>query len=178
MTMPAQKPGTSEQTVCTPRAFLNAVESRFGKIAFDLAATQENAVTGDDQFFGPGSPWANDSLTADWSQVYEDELTILWCNPPYGMIKGNGFARKARKECAGGDVRVVMLIPAAVATNWFAEEVHGHALVIPIRPRLTFVGHRDPFPKDLMLCCYGIGRVGFEPWQWNAATEARELFAL
>lgn len=160
--MPAQRPGTSEQVVCTPRAFLDAVERRFGKIGFDLAATKENNVTGDDDsFFGPGSTLANDALTVDWSQLGGD---LCWCNPEYGMIKGSrGFAHKARIEAACG-VRIVMLIPAAVATNWFADEIHGHALVIPIRPRLTFVGHKDPFPKDLMLVCYNLGSPGFEPW--------------
>ncbi len=164
--MPAQKPGTSEQTVYTPIEFLEAVEDRFGPLTFDLAATADNTIV-PGCYFGPGSTLAADALTADWPR---DGLS--WCNPPYGMIKRNGFARKARLEAAKGS-RIIMLIPAAVATNWFADEVHGHALVIPIRKRLTFVGHKDPFPKDLMLCCYNVGRVGFEPWRWDVDSEAR-----
>lgn len=166
-TMPAQKPGTSEQTVCTPRVFIDAVAKRFGRIAFDLAATKENSVVGPEDFFGPGSCLANDALTADWAQLDGNhEGEICWLNPPYGLIKGNGFARKVQREALHG-IRVVMLIPAAVATNWFAEEVFGHALVIPIRPRITFIGHKDPYPKDLMLCCYNLGAPGFEPWRWD-----------
>ncbi len=61
----------------------------------------------------------------------------------------------------------MMLIPASVATNWFADEIHGCALVLPIRPRLTFVGHQHPYPKDLMLCVYNLGAPGFEPWRWK-----------
>lgn len=168
MTMPAQRPGTSEQTVCTPRAFLDAVERRFGSLTFDLAATRENSITGDGSFFGHGSLLAEDALTVDWPRE-----KLLWCNPPYGLIKGNGFARKARIESEKGS-RIAMLIPAAVATNWYAEEVHGHAFVLPIRPRLTFVGHTDPYPKDLMLCMFGPGARGFEPWQWNRGSDVAE----
>ncbi len=166
-TMPAQRPGTSEQVVCTPRAFL-AVEKRFGRLTFDLAATRENNVTGDpDSFFGPGSHLANDALTADWMQIADE---TCWLNPEHGMIKGaRGFAHKCRVEAACSKIKIVMLIPASVATNWFAEEIHGHALVIPIRPRLTFVGHKDPYPKDLMICAYNLGAPGFEPWDWRGA---------
>lgn len=165
--MPAQKPGTSEQVVCTPRAFLDAVERRFGRIGFDLAATAANSVVGGSNYFGPDAFMVKDALLAGWPRDL-----LCWLNPPYGMIKGNGFARKARAEAALG-VRIVMLIPAAVATNWFADEVYGHALVIPIRPRLTFIGHKDPFPKDLMLCCYNLGSAGFEPWDWRVMSEVK-----
>lgn len=163
--MPLQRPGTSEQTVCTPRAFLNAVERRFGPITFDLAATSENEVTGSGFYFGPGSSYGENALVVPWPRE-----GLLWCNPPYGLIKGNGFARKGRLEAEKGS-RIAMLIPAAVATNWYADEIHGHAFVLPIRPRLTFVGHKDPYPKDLMLCMFGPGANGFEPWAWNSGGE-------
>lgn len=164
--MPTQRPGTSEQVVCTPPAFIRACEARFGRFGFDLAATPENSIV-PGQHYGPGSLfYAEDALRADWKANLGDHSVLGWLNPEYGMIKGpHGFAAKARREGAKG-VRLVMLIPAAVATNWFADEIHGHALVIPIRPRLTFVGHKDPYPKDLMICAYNLGTPGFEPWRW------------
>ena len=42
--MPAQKPGSSKQDYSTPRAFLDAVEKRFGRIKWDLAAHERNHV--------------------------------------------------------------------------------------------------------------------------------------
>lgn len=160
MTMPAQRPGSSEQTVQTPRAFLDAVEREFGPLTFDLAADPATAICPD--YYGPGSPSAQNSLLANWPRA-----RLCWLNPPYGLIKGDGFARKARLEAAKGS-QLIMLIPASVATNWFADEIHGHALVRPIRPRLTFVGHKDPYPKDLMICAYGpYWSPGFDPWAWR-----------
>lgn len=158
--MPAQRPGTSEQAVRTPPEFLAAVERRFGKLTWDIAANAENSVAGEN-FFGPGSIYSEDALVANWPVTGH-----CWLNPPYGMIKGIGFARRCAVQAARG-CAIVMLIPAAVATNWFADEVYGKALVIPIRPRLTFLGHKDPFPKDLMICAYNLGEPGFEPWDWR-----------
>jgi len=111
-------------------------------------------------FYGPGSSIAENALTENWCRW----AGLLWLNPPYDNIKA--FAAKCRAESAKG-ATIAMLIPASVATNWFAEEIHGHALVLPIRPRLTFVGHKDPYPKDLMLCVYGLAAPGFEPWRWK-----------
>lgn len=157
--MPAQKPGTSVQEVGTPPEFCIAVERRFGDISFDLAANDGNRVHPD--YYGPGSRSGEDALTANWSTASNG---LLWLNPPYDRIRD--FAAKCKEESKLG-AKIVMLIPASVATNWFADLIHGIALVLPVRPRLTFVGHKDPYPKDLMLCCYNVGSVGFEPWHWK-----------
>lgn len=156
--MPAQKPGRSVQEVGTPPEFLSAVEARFGRIFFDLAANDSNAIH--TEFYGPGSQIAEDALNEGWWEWGG----LLWLNPPYDQIKA--FAKKCRTEAKLG-AKIAMLIPASVATNWFADEIYGVALVLPIRPRLTFVGHKDPYPKDLMLCAYNLGAPGFEPWRWK-----------
>jgi phage N-6-adenine-methyltransferase len=158
--MPRQKPATSEQTVCTPLEFIAAVERRFGLITCDLAATRENAVH--PNFLGPGSKYSEDALSVSWQGPAGP---VLWLNPPYSRCAD--FAKKAAEEGAKG-ARVHMLVPASVGSNWFADHVHGKALVLALRPRLTFVGHRWPFPKDLLLCVYGPFVVpGFGLWKWN-----------
>ena len=59
--MPAQKPHRSVQVVETPWEFIDAVEKRFGKIVFDLAATLDNCKVRKPAFkkgyyhYGPGS---------------------------------------------------------------------------------------------------------------------------
>ena len=163
MTMPIQKPGKSEQIVGTPRAFLDAVEERFGKMTFDLAATRENAVCGDgdgDSHFGPGSALASDSLLADWDQVDGN----LWLNPPYAKI-GPWAAKCAGTNTRLGERAILMLIPLTTA-NYALEWIYPYALVLGLNPRVQFVGHSIGFPKDLMLCCYGF-KPGFETWKWK-----------
>jgi len=49
--MPEQKPFRSKQDYGTPRKFLDAVEKKFGKIVFDLAAHKGNAVC--EKYFAP-----------------------------------------------------------------------------------------------------------------------------
>ena len=44
MSVPIQKPGRSRQDYGTPPEFLAAVVARFGPLAFDLAASRDNAV--------------------------------------------------------------------------------------------------------------------------------------
>lgn len=51
-------------------------------------------------------------------------------------------------------------------TDWFRARVWGHAHVLGISPRLTFVGSKDPYPKDLMLSCFGKMTNGFALWRW------------
>lgn len=165
-TGPSIKRGRSEQVVGTPRVFLDAVEDRFGVITWDLAATADNRVNGRnglgrEDYFGPDHPSERyrDALAADW-----DMSGTLWCNPPFASI--GPWATKcaeARTRCDW----TLLLVPASVDSEWFAEHVHGKGLVMPLRPRLKFVGHADPYPKPLMLVAYGFGAVGFEPWRWR-----------
>lgn len=163
--MPKQKPGKSEQTVGTPPEFLAAVRGRFGMIGWDLAATADNSVAGCFAYFGPGSLDGEDSLAQDWPKA-----KLCWLNPPFGNIAP--FAAKACLESKRG-VRTAMLVPASVGSNWFASYVFGKAAVLAIRPRLTFVGQKDPYPKDLILCLYGPwSPPGFALWNWKSGEAA------
>lgn len=156
--MPAQKPGESEQVVCTPPEFLAAVVRRFGPIRFDLAATEENKVA--PAYFGPGSTHGEDALEQRWILG-----GVLYCNPPFGDIEP--WVRKAVEEGADG-ARVHMLLPASVSSRWFLEHVHRRALVLALCPKLSFVDHDNQFPKDLMLCVFGPWVApGFDVWRWR-----------
>jgi hypothetical protein len=163
--MPEQKPGESEQVVGTPRAFLDALERRFGPIRWDLAANASNAVVDGGRFYGPGSAHGEDALVMPWWKLGG----VQFLNPEFGQC-----AEFAAKACAEGRLgaRVKMLVPASVSTDWWRESVHGQALALFIRPRLTFVGHDDAYPKDLALVAYGPWVApGYDTWKWNA-TEA------
>ena len=160
MSGPNSDPGRGEQGFRTPPDFLRACERKFGvRIAFDLACTREDAVA-------PGFVHPEvDALASAWPTMVEGD--VAWLNPPYA--RSSAFARVASesKHC-----RTLMLVPASVGTAWFAEYVHPHALVVFLRPRLTFL-HPDgtimpaPINRDLMLCAYGWppGVVVCEDWR-------------
>jgi len=159
--MPRQRPGASEQVVGTPRAFLDAVEARFGPIGLDLAANCENHVC--DLWVGPGSPLlgGTDALAPSFSWRGR---SLRWLNPPFGDIEPWAAKCAAERHHA----TIAMLIPAAVSTNYFAEHIHGKALVLAIRPRIRFVGHPTGFPKDLVLTVWGPWVApGFDLWKWR-----------
>jgi phage N-6-adenine-methyltransferase len=163
--MPRQKPHRSVQDYATPRRFLAAVEARFGRIIWDLAAHAGNSVCGD-RYYGPGSKYAENSLDRAWECL---PVGLLWLNPPFERLAP--WADKCSESAEFG-ARVAMLVPAAVGSNWFAKHVEGQALVLPLRPRLVFVGATDPYPKDLMLVVYdrdqhGDPITGFETWRWD-----------
>lgn len=155
--MPIQKPGRSVQEVGTPAEFLRAVEGRFGRIAFDLAATTANHVA--PYWYGPGGVYL-DALASD---VEWDAPGLQWLNPPYADIAP--WAEKAATYVGTGAL-IAMLIPAAIGTNYFRQHIHGKALVLALSPRPTFVGHTQSYPKDLILCLYGKAP-GFDCWRWK-----------
>lgn len=149
--------GKSKQDYGTPREFLAAAEKRFGRIAWDLAAHEKNHVC--PFYYGRGSAHGENSLIQDWGSLGG----TLWLNPPYADI-----APWAAK-CASVRWRqgwTLMLVPASVGTNWFAEHVHDKAFVLGLGPRIQFVGADDPYPKDLALMVFGFGVRGFDTWTW------------
>jgi phage N-6-adenine-methyltransferase len=154
-TGPSVKRGKSFQGYQTPPEFIRAVELRFGLIRYDLAATEDNRQAL--RFISP----EQDAFTVEWHKLHSHGL--LWLNPPYKNIRR--WVKKCADEAVLG-AHIALLIPASVSTNYFADYVHGYSLVMPIRPRLVFVGETQPYPKDLMLCLYR-GTSGFEPWRWK-----------
>lgn len=62
----------------------------------------------------------------------------------------------------------LLLVPASVGALWFVRHIHRWADVFFLHPRLTFVGHSSPYPKDLMLCRFDRRRKGqYYAWNWK-----------
>lgn len=158
MSEPRQKPGKSKQDYATPWKFIRAVEARFGALAWDLAANADNAKAS--EFYTEG----DNSLLQPWHRLQGN----LWLNPPFGDIAP--WARKCA-ESRGEGRRIFLLTPASIGSCWFADYVHGRALVLGLSPRMKFEGAKDPYPKDLMLCVYG-RPPGFDVWRWDAQEDA------
>lgn len=154
-TMPAQKPHKSKQSYATPPELIAAVEHRFGKIDFDLAASAENTKA--PRFYSKEM----DSLKQSWS--LGPSVKVAWCNPEFGLA--GEFAEAAAK------VRLLrrwtlLLVPMG-AQEWAVEHMWTQAYVLKLRGRVTFVGEEQGFVKDLVLAAYGFGLVGEEFWDWR-----------
>lgn len=152
--VPSQGKDKNAGVYPTPRSFLDVVEREFGPIKFDLAASAENAVA--PSYFTE----ADDSLAQDWSGIEK----WAWLNPPYDHI--GRWAKKCALEAVKG-ASIIMLVPASVGSNWYRDWVEGWATVRFLNGRITFVGHDDPYPKDLMLCIYGGEKASPKTWNWR-----------
>lgn len=162
--VPAQKPHRSVQEVATPWPLIRAIERRWGgrKMDFDLCALASNAKA--PKFFTP----EQDGRSQIWSKIpsLPKKGARLWCNPPYGntqpwVLRAARFAQTSR--CKVDGAKVLVLVPASVGSNWWAEYVHGRASVLFLRPRIKFVGHKQGYPKDLVIVCYG-DKPGYDLW--------------
>lgn len=154
--------GASRQNYGTPWDFIRAVERRFGPLAVDLAAEPGNAkapiyLTRE-----------QNALTVPWGATFGPAL--CWLNPEFADI--DPWAEKCRTETAlTFGLRVIMLTPASVGSEWFAAHVHRKARVLAVRPRLHFEGEPEPYPKDCMVSLFGFGRSGFGVWRWRKPTK-------
>jgi phage N-6-adenine-methyltransferase len=142
-----------------------AVVARFGKMTVDLAASHENTQA--PVFVSEKI----DSLSVNWGDFGGN----LWLNPPYARI-GLWAEKCARAACLPGERRIFLLVPASVGSNWYANFVEPYASVLFLNPRLTFVGHTQTYPKDLMLAVYARGVVTWKPfaeparvWRWKGS---------
>lgn len=141
--MPRQKPGRSKQNYRTPKEFIRAIERRFGRITFDLAASETNTVC--KRYYGK----KKDSLKKAWPTKGN-----LWLNPPFGWLRPwiKKCAEHAPTMKTGS--RILVLVPASIGSIWFDKYVIDKADVEGLRPRLTFVGIQWPYPKDLALLIF------------------------
>lgn len=158
MTPPVQKPGKSEQSVQTPVEFLDAVKRLLGieKFSWDLAAEPHNAVT--DYFF---SKAVGSALDQEWFNI----PGWLWLNPPFGKLEQWVYKATNEKELGA---KIAMLVPASVGSKWWFTWVGGYAQIYYLHPRITFVGHKSPYPKDLALLIFRPGVYGgHSNWDWK-----------
>lgn len=148
--------GGSKQDYATPPDFIAAVEKRWGKIDFDLAASEHNKKA------TPYFSKEQDSLMQIWCSLPGN----LWLNPPFDRI--TPWAEKCAKEVAFG-ATIFFLVPASVGANWFRDFVHRKAMVYFLNGRLHFDPNNPTwgYPKDCMLCVYSLGSHGYDTWTWK-----------
>lgn len=177
--MPAQKPGKSKQDYATPMELIRAVEKRFGVLVHDLAAHARNARVKSYFSIEEGV----DSLKQEWATLFPEGN--LWLNPPFADIAP--WAAKCLLESRKREGLIIMLTPASIGSEWFAESCEKKALIVPLRPRISFDG-KNPYPKDCMLSVFGLDPnsetvrmskrfgtkhseaeylSGFESWRWD-----------
>lgn len=155
--MPAQKRHESKQDYGTPWELIRAVERRYGTLDVDLAARDDNRKA--PRFISP----QENSLKVPWAERFPGALG--WLNPEFADI-GPWAAKCWGETSPFNGFRVIMLTPASVGAEWFANYVHGKAKVIALCGRVTFEGEAQPYPKDCMLSLFGFNRVGFDVWRW------------
>jgi phage N-6-adenine-methyltransferase len=166
-TQPEQKPHRSKQNYRTPSDFFGAANELFGPFELDLAAVDGTLCR---NWLGPGSELAEDSLSVSWIErvnfltAGRPAPVVCWLNPPFADIRP--WARKCAQE-ASRDRRIVMLTPSSLGAEWYCDAVQGHALTLVVRPRITFVGCDDPYPKDLAIHLFGFRMVGIGTWRWK-----------
>lgn len=179
LTGPSVKRFQSEQVVSTPWEFTRAVEKKFGPLAWDLAATDDNAKA--PRWITP----EQDTFKQDWANLLEGGLG--WLNPEFDpMAKWVAKCTLEQIRCA----EFVALSPAAISTNWFWTYVQPFATVYSITPRICFEGSHNvfppkhpragerkcdescvgccPYPKDLMLSHYCANPSHeLQRWKWK-----------
>lgn len=160
MVMPKQKPHRSKQDYGTPPEFLAALRNMLGIDGFDwdLAASPENTVS--HLYYTE----EQNSLHQTWTSNGGWD----WLNPPFADIAP--WVTKAFESTTQLGTKIAMLVPASTGSNWWHDWVHNTAYVLFVRPRLTFVGCKDPYPKDLALLLYQpltLHSGGYGCWNWK-----------
>lgn len=165
MHMPEQKPGRSRQDYGTPTDFLDDIQENLihERFVWDLAADETNtAVPG--CFYDEAADSLSDKCPWAWAHG-----GWAWLNPPFAKI--GPWVLKAYTEALTKNAQVCVLVPASVGSIWWAMWVHQKANVFFVRPRLTFVGEKDPYPKDLALLLYDRistrGTGSYNLYAWN-----------
>lgn len=159
----------SKQDYQTPKNFIQAVENRFGKISFDLAASAHN--TQHERYFAaPGS----EDLFAEGYDLFAQDLgalsktvarrSIMWLNPEFKRIEP--YAEKIATAKLVNEVRIGFLVPASIGSNWYRDFVYGKSATKHLHGRLCFDGIH-PFPKDCLFALFGDSELGTTIWEWG-----------
>lgn len=158
---PKQNKGKSNQVVQTPPELLEAIKKQFS-VPFwtaDLAANADNAVC-KTAFYGPGSPICEDSFKAQWPNDGD-----LWLNQEFSDIEP--WAARCFYVSQKRAGRIFQLVPASTGANWFQDYLDGQAHNVFLSPRVQFVGHTHPYPKDLVLAIWSGVCGGYSTWRWK-----------
>jgi phage N-6-adenine-methyltransferase len=153
ITGPTIARGQSKQDYATPPDFMAAVSRKFGPLTWDLAASKDNTK----------APYyyteADNSLSKNWN----DTWGTCWLNPPFSNI--TPWAKHCSIYGSYGR-QILFLVPASVGSNWFRDYVFHSAMIYFLNGRIKFIGCTDHYPKDCMLCHYGV-TPGIRIWSWQ-----------
>jgi phage N-6-adenine-methyltransferase len=204
-TAPRNRMETNQDVGTDPALF--AVLNQEFRFVLDLAATAENKLC--PNYLGKGDGWLGKNLSPeepappDGDESKGGSLDVpwhhwtgwLWLNPPFRNIMP--WARKCKEEAELG-ARIVMLVPAAVDSDWFEKHVYEKAEVrwLKSRPvfkyRYTKDGPKDPktgkprylsgewnkdgYPKPCQVCVFEKGRPPrLFPWDWRGNLKRPEV---
>lgn len=156
----------------TPPEFIQAVESRFGKITIDVAATHENKVV--PSCLTPEM----DGLKLPWF-ASNTENEIAWCNPGFSNMRA--WVDKAIAEVSDArDVKsyktILLLGLAAPSTKWWLRIMGSRATsnVIFLSPRVQFIPalgiKKSSNPRESALFVFTNqwnGNFSYSTWQWK-----------
>ncbi len=157
--------GLKEGIYATPSDLREAVRNKFGHITWDLAADENNTVA--KKFYTE----KDDAFRQHWHA----KEGLLWLNPPFTFIRP--WVERAMYESENG-ANMLVLVPAAVGARWFANFVFKKGDIYFLNGRVTFAGHKAPYPKDCMIVHYHPKRTGLvEIWDWVKDMDPREKCA-
>ena len=104
-------------------------------------------ICGSRDFYDPcpaGGGEDFDGLSVDWPR----KPTLVFCNPPYSALRK--WTLKCKQEHAKGS-EIKLLMPARVSTNYFHENVLGHATIEFVKGKRKFISQSTGLPADQ--CC-------------------------
>lgn len=108
----------------TPESYFEIINAKYGPFDLDPCARVMTAKA--PAFF-----------TKEQNGLEQPWFGKVWVNPPYSQ-PSRWCAKAAAEQAVGNTELIVMLLPAAVDTNWFHEYVVPYAKVEFIRGRLRF----------------------------------------
>lgn len=162
-TGPSIKRGQSSGDIWTPWAFIRAVEKKFGKLSWDVAASIESAKA--PKFLTK----EQNSFSVEWHKL----SGLSWLNCEFGKIAP--WASKCAWEMTQG-WRGLLLVPGSIGANWYWDAVEPYSNVYSVG-RMVFDNCFDrdgklvttPYPKDLILCHYDqrVPRQKMRRWLWK-----------
>lgn len=119
--------------------------------------------------------------TRQWKMAHAGRKGLLWLNPPFNNIPA--WASRCQNESLLG-ANILLLTPASVGSNWFANFVAGFADVYLLNGRLSFI-KGEPYNKDCMLSHFyqnsrdrdavlkNSGKVDWGGWRWMSIWDWR-----
>jgi len=125
----------------TPPKLFEYLSERYD-ISCDLAASDDNALC---KRYLTEKESAKNALTYDWRKIIK-KGTYGFCYPPYKLTAK--FLQRAAEFKVLYGLRTIFLVACRPCTNYWVNDVHGHATPYFIQGRIKFVGAEDPAPFE------------------------------